>query len=78
MYNHAPTDYVCPFCCLIQGIPNKISQLKQTDIVYQTDSVTAIMATRRWPNNQGHVLVIPNQYFENIYDLIDEKIAEIH
>lgn len=27
------------------------------------------MAARRFPNNQGHVLVIPNPHFENIYDL---------
>jgi histidine triad (HIT) family protein len=40
--------------------------------------VTAFMAVRRFPNNQGHVLVIPNQHFENIYDLPVEFAFPIH
>lgn len=36
------------------------------------------MATRCFANNQGHVLVIPNQHFENIFDLPVEIGAEIH
>jgi histidine triad (HIT) family protein len=36
------------------------------------------MATRRWPNNQGHVLIIPNKHFENIYDLPLSISSEIH
>ena len=36
------------------------------------------MATRRFTNNEGHVLVIPNQHFENIFDLPLELGAEIH
>ena len=31
--------------------------------------MTAFMALLWWPNNEGHVLIIPNQHFENIYDL---------
>ena len=69
MYNHAPLDYVCPFCLFVQGKESDQTQLKQNDIVFQTTDVTAFMATRRWLNNQGHVLIIPNEHFENIYDL---------
>ena len=69
MYNHAPSEYICPFCLLIQGKENIQTQLKQTDIVFQTADITAFMATRKWPNNQGHVLIVPNEHFENIYDL---------
>jgi len=54
------------------------NQLRQSDIVHQNKVVTAFLATRRLPNNQGHVLVIPNQHFENIYDLPDEIGAQIH
>ena len=78
MYNHAPSDYICPFCLLLRGKESVESHLKQTDIVFQTADVTAFMATRKYPNNQGHVLVIPNEHFENIYDLTLDVSARIH
>lgn len=69
MYNHAPPEYVCPFCLLARGTEGPQSQLRETDIVFQDSHVTAFMATRKYPNNQGHVLIIPNEHFENIYEL---------
>lgn len=78
MYNHAPPDYMCPFCSLIQHRENTQNQLRQMDIVVQTADVTAFMATRKYPNNQGHVLVIPNEHFENIYDLPMDVASKIH
>ena len=78
MHNHAPADYVCLFCCLVQNLKCAQNQLEQSDIVYQNEKVTAFMAMRRFPINQGHVLAIPNQHFENIYDLPLEIATEIH
>jgi len=78
MYNHAPPNYVCPFCRLVQGQESEQSQLKQTDIVFQNAETTAFMATRKYPNNQGHVLIVPNQHFENIYDLPPALSTKIH
>ncbi len=78
MYNHAPPEYICPFCLLVQGKESIHTQLKQTDIVFQTNDVTAFMATRKWTNNQGHVLIIPNEHFENIYDLPLALASKIH
>lgn len=78
MYTHAPPGYICPFCLLVKGKKNNHTQLKQTDIVFQTADITAFMATRKWPNNQGHVLIIPNEHFENIYDLPLHLSTEIH
>ena len=78
MYNHAPLDYVCPFCLLVQGKDSPETQLKQTDIIIQTVDVTAFMATRKYPNNQGHVLIISNEHFENIYGLPLEISAKVH
>ena len=78
MYNHASPEYLCPFCLLVQGKDSPESQLKSTDIVFQTAGVTAFMATRKYPNNQGHVLVIPNKHFENIYDLPVDISAKVH
>lgn len=78
MHNHAPADYICPFCLLIQKVENDQTQLRQTDVVYQTADVTAFIATRKYPNNVGHMLIIPNEHFENIYDLPLELSAKIH
>ena len=78
MYTHAPPEYVCPFCLLIKGKENDQTQLRQTDIVFQTVDITAFVATRKWPNNQGHVLIIPNEHFENIYDLPLFLSSQIH
>jgi histidine triad (HIT) family protein len=69
MYNHAPKDYICPFCLLVRGIENEHTSIKQSDLVYHNDHVSSFIALRKWPNNVGHVLVIPNKHFENIYEL---------
>ncbi len=78
MHNHAPSDYVCPFCLLVQSKESAENQLAQTDIVFQSADVTAFMATRKYPSNQGHVLVVPNEHFENIYDLPLALSSKIH
>ena len=78
MYHHAPKDYVCPFCGLIKNFLSDENQLKPTDIVYQSEDATALMATRRWPKNQGLVIIIANQHFENIYDLPIPVATEIY
>ena len=78
MYNHAPQEYRCPFCLLVQGKESVESHLKQTDIILQTADVTAFMATRKYPNNQGHVLIVPNEHYENIFDLPLDVSEKIH
>ena len=61
----------------MQGIENEHNSIKQTDIVYQNDRVTSFIGIRKWPNNAGHVLTIPNEHFENIYDLPTEVLVEV-
>ena len=78
MHNHAPDDYTCLFCCLVQDIEYEHNQLQQADIVHQNEMAAAFIATRRFPRNPGHVLVIPNQHFENIYDLPLTIATQIH
>lgn len=77
MYNHASNDYVCPFCFLLRGIENKQVLSAATDIFYHTDDVTAFISSHQWPNNPGHALIVPNQHFENIYDLPADLGAQI-
>jgi histidine triad (HIT) family protein len=78
MYNHAPDNYICPFCLIVQGIENENVLTKHEDIVYQDDYVTAFIGAGWWKNNKGHVIIIPNKHFENIYDLPSEYSHRIH
>jgi len=78
MYNHAPSDYVCPFCLIAKGIKNNNINTKQNDIILQDDYVTAFISSCWWKNNKGHVIIIPNKHIENIYDLSSEISYRIH
>ncbi len=78
MYNHAPDGYICPFCLVVRHVENEHVWTRQADIVWQDDAVTAFIGAGQWPNNQGHVIVIPNEHWENIYDLPLPLAARIH
>jgi histidine triad (HIT) family protein len=41
------------------------------DIVYHDEWVTAFISLHWRVNNPGHVLVVPNTHFENVYELPD-------
>lgn len=69
MYNHAAADYICPICLGIQGVEDEHTLLKQSDRVYGDDLVTVFINSFFIGNNPGHVIVVPNEHFENIYDL---------
>jgi histidine triad (HIT) family protein len=70
VYNHAPDNYDCPFCRLVDRRETSVSS--QDDVVWRDEFVTGFMASAWWPNNKGHVLIVPNQHYENIYDLPPE------
>jgi histidine triad (HIT) family protein len=78
MYNHAPEDYLCPFCLLVQGVESPDVWSVQDDIVYRDRTVTAFISSHQWPNNHGNVIVVPNEHFENIYDLPNQYALNIH
>ncbi|MEQ4206659.1 HIT family protein [Actinopolymorpha sp. B9G3] len=76
MISHAPPGYVCPICALVAGGTTDVSG--QQDIVWQSERATAFICARWWPNNHGHVLVVPNAHHENIYDLPAEYGHAVH
>jgi len=78
MFNHAPEGYVCPFCLIAKSIENEDVLTKPSDIFYHDKFITAFIASHWWGINKGHVLIIPNQHFENIYDLPADYSAKIH
>jgi histidine triad (HIT) family protein len=69
MYNHASENYNCPFCLLIRGIENKHVYSAQSDILYHDQAITAFISAHQWPRNHGNIVVVPDEHFENIYDL---------
>jgi histidine triad (HIT) family protein len=51
--------------------------MRLTDIVYIDEFVTAFINSFWMKNNPGHVIVVPNDHYENIYDLPDDFGAHI-
>lgn len=67
MHNHQPAGYVCPFCRLLRREETEHNRLD--DVVRRANGATAFVAPRWWPNNRGHVLVVPDEHHEHLYDL---------
>ncbi len=78
MYNHAPENYDCLFCKIAKGIEDEAIWNRQSDVFYQTEHITAMINPRWWPNNNGNVMIIPNQHIENIYDVPPETHTRIY
>lgn len=77
MFNHAPENYKCPICLGVNGIENSDTLIAQTDIVYKDDLATAFISSFFIGNNPGHVIIVPNEHYENLYDLPEEVGAQI-
>ena len=72
MFNNAPSDYKCPICLTIKGIEDENTWIKQEDIFYRDDFVTGFISSKAIKGNEGHPLIVPNEHYENIYDLPEE------
>lgn len=71
MYNHQPEKYTCPLCQISKGEKTEIGNQEPT-VVFRDKLITAFIAGKWWKSNKGHIIVIPNEHIENIYDLSDE------
>lgn len=69
MHNHASSDYICPICLGVSGVETEDTLLRLTDIVYIDEFVTAFINSFWIKNNPGHVIVVPNDHYENLYEL---------
>jgi histidine triad (HIT) family protein len=80
MKSNAPKNYVCPICLGNQGIENEDTLLKQADLVFRDDLVSVWINSFWIKGNEGHVIIVPNEHFENIFDLtenIGHRIFEV-
>ncbi len=75
--SHAPAEYTCPFCLVVDGVENEHTRTKQDDVVFRDGTVTAFISSAWWPGNHGHVLVIPNKHIENVYSMPTHLLARI-
>ena len=76
MFSHEPEGYQCPFCRVLGGVDSPLNT--QRDIVCRTERAAALVSPRWWPNNHGHVLVVPAAHHENLYDLPDSYGHAVH
>lgn len=76
MYNHEPPAYECPFCRNLNGIESEFNTAR--DIVRRTERAAAMISPHWWPNNHGHVLVVPTAHHESLYDLPAEDGHAVH
>ena len=73
---HAPPGYDCPFCTLAAG--GDTARSIQGDVVYRDAATTAFVAAKWWEGSDGHVLVVPNAHFENIYSIPDAVLGRVY
>lgn len=69
MFNHAPHNYVCPLCLIVNGQDNPGHFAKVSDIFYKDENITAFVGGKFWAKNKGIPIIIPNTHIENIYDI---------
>lgn len=75
-HNTAPVDPQCPFCIVATGGETLLNT--QHDIVRTNQHAIALISPRWWPNNKGHVLVIPKDHYKNLYKLPSEHGHAVH
>lgn len=73
MHNHAPPGYECPVCKVVAGEPGDGFVL-----VTENEHALATVSRRVWAEGPGHVLVMPKEHYENLYELEDEAALDVH
>jgi histidine triad (HIT) family protein len=73
--SHEPPGYHCPFCNLLAGQSDGVTAVK--DIVRRDEHAAAFVSPRWWPNNPGHVLVVPTAHHENLYSIPADAYAAV-
>lgn len=79
MFNHQPQNYICPLCQIANKEQTEHGS-QEDSVIYRDKFLTCFIAGKWWRSNPGHVIIIPNQHIENIYDLpegIGHKIFDL-
>jgi histidine triad (HIT) family protein len=71
MYNHSPKKYICPLCQISKGEKTEKGD-QEPSVIFRDKDLTIFIAGKWWKSNLGHVIIIPNEHIENIYDMPEE------
>ena len=77
MYNHVPENYNCPICLGVQKTESEATMLRNQDIVFEDQTIMVFVNSKFVRNNPGHLIVVPKEHIENIYDLPDDLASPI-
>ncbi len=69
MFNYKPANYVCPLCLAAHKIENENTLVMINDVFYKDDLIFAMINSKFIGNNPGHVIIAPNEHYENIFDI---------
>jgi histidine triad (HIT) family protein len=75
MIRHAPDGYRCPICALLRGrridafIDGGHVVWGAEHVLRADDDVAIVMNVMWWGRNEGSVIVVPREHYENVYDL---------
>ena len=67
--SNTPEGYTCPICLGIHEADSSETLMRPADIIYKDDLVTGFINSFFIGKNAGHAIVVPNDHYENIYDL---------
>jgi len=71
MQTFVPKNYICPICLGNQGIESEDTLLKQADAVFCDDFVSVWINSFWIKGNEGHVIIVPIDHIQNIYEMPD-------
>ncbi|MFZ1721499.1 MAG: HIT family protein [Microgenomates group bacterium] len=69
MTNTKQNSSHCPICLGNQGVENEHTLLLQQDLVHRTELISVWINSFWIEGNEGHVIIVPNEHFENLYTL---------
>ena len=78
--SNAPDGYDCPICYGLNEPGGSKTLVKSEDFVYRDNLVTAFINTFFLGKNAGHVIVVPNEHYENIYTVplhVGQRVFEV-
>jgi len=63
--------YICPLCQIARGERTEKGD-QEGAVILRDKIITVFIAGKWWKSNPGHVIIIPNEHIENIYDMPEE------